>query len=260
MLMIQLCRRSMSLHIRKKRRFFSVYRPSSGTANGRTHDARKLSPSEAGRKAYELAQELKKERAPTSSIETIMAHAGLNHNGKALSPPLELASTFERPPDGDYQSSDFLSNAGEEGFIYGRMGNPTRNSLERIMAEIEAGVDETTGVLNGACTAYSSGMAAVSSIVLAHPNCLVLIPDDCYHGVPSQLITVLTFHGITSKTIDMSDAESVRSHLRDAILYQKRQESQEKYRQQNIDNFPDGSIEDGSLMDKFGIILWIECE
>ena len=68
------------------------------------------------------------------SMESLLAHAGLPlpssslstiHNtiqNQPLSPSLDLATTFERPPDGNY---------GQDGLIYSRIHNPTRTLLEQ---------------------------------------------------------------------------------------------------------------------------------
>jgi cystathionine beta-lyase/cystathionine gamma-synthase len=45
-------------------------------------------------------------------------------------------------------------------------------------------------------TAYASGMAAVSSILVVYPKYHLILPNDCYHGMSSQLVKVLNKHGI----------------------------------------------------------------
>jgi cystathionine gamma-synthase len=65
-------------------------------------------------------------------------------------------------------------------------------------------------------------MAAVSGVLMAlksmnsaaqGANTCVLLPDDCYHGVPHQLITVLETCGIQWQAIDMTNEEAVHSAL-----------------------------------------------
>ena len=199
-------------------------------------------PNEAGQLAYDISLSKPSkndgnnnvdERADQNeaisiklSMDSFLAHAGLplfpnntddnvNLLNQPLSPPLELATTYERPPDGNY---------GQHGNIYSRIHNPTRFLLEEIMAALEhvKQHDDQTNMeknISNYCTAYSSGMAAVSSILLAHPPnskksaIHVILPDDVYHGVPSQLVSVLIQHGISYSSVDMTRIEGVRNHI-----------------------------------------------
>mmetsp|Transcript_3103 Transcript_3103/g.4882 ORF Transcript_3103/g.4882 Transcript_3103/m.4882 type:complete len:537 (+) Transcript_3103:67-1677(+) len=210
-----------------------------------------LDPSKAGNIAHTLRQD--QQYARPKSIDTILAHAGLSFSSLTISgpensplcPPLELATTFERPPDGNYKG----------GYVYSRMGNPTRNLLEKVMAELETTTliaTESDQAVSGASCAFSSGMAAISSILLAHPRCHVLLPDDCYHGVPSQLENVMKMHGVTYETVDMSNEQAVRSKLEEVAQYQLRRrihdENNETKKENDVSN----------LMEDFGLVLWLE--
>lgn len=245
------------------------------SSSKKSNDTSSLDPSKAGQMAYTHRQDqdmvkLVMEQSASKvigssamadarrlhgafpkSIDTILAHAGLSSSladasvseNRPLCPPLELATTYERPPDGDY----------EGGHVYSRMGNPTRNLLEKVMVEIETTPHITNyhRSVSGASCAFSSGMAAISSILLAHPHCHVLLPDDCYHGVPSQLISVLRMHGISFETVDMSDEEAVRSKLEQAAQYQLR-------RRAHAAKVSTRETNDGNLMEDFGLVLWLE--
>lgn len=112
------------------------------------------------------------------SIETQLAHAGCDVQGVGtdeqhggVTPPIHMASTYERSPELDYP----------KGFVYGRTSNPTRSLLEATLARIEGGQE---------AAAFSSGMAAVSAIFQASPKAMVLLPDDVYHGTRTVLDTV----------------------------------------------------------------------
>ena len=69
-------------------------------------------------------------------MSTRLSHAGLappSFGGDGdvnppLSPPLELAMTYERSADGDY---------GEHGCVYSRSCNPTRRLLDEAMGRLE---------------------------------------------------------------------------------------------------------------------------
>ena len=92
------------------------------------------------------------------------------------------------------------------------MDNPTRLLLEKTVFALEcSGVssenDESTSL------AFSSGMQAVTSVILAHSTAngtktTVLIPTDVYHGVRSLLSGVFLRHGVEVRELDMVDNES----------------------------------------------------
>ena len=113
------------------------------------------------------------------------------HGG--LTPPIFLASTFERGEDLEYP----------KGFIYGRASNPTRVLFEQTLAECEGSGDAAAGSEpEGA--AFASGMAAVGAIFQASPGAHVLLPDDVYHGTRTALQTV--FDGwVTFEPVDFTD-------------------------------------------------------
>ena len=187
-------------------------------------------------------------------LDTILSHAGLassssssSFHGKAslnepLTPPLHLSTTFTRPPSGDY----FDEEQGGQGYIYSRMNNPTRNLLEETISNLEIatrnGAARTTSIsttttkaqddsheakesrnfMSMATTcAFSSGMAAISSLLLAlssqtqSPLPLhVIVPTDVYHGVPTVLSSVLTNQvGISFSAVDMTSVQGIQTEL-----------------------------------------------
>jgi cystathionine gamma-synthase len=169
-----------------------------------------ISPSDAGQQAEDIA---KRQVAQKRSIETLLAHSGLNdsHNieNAPMSPPIHLATTYTRPASGIYNYGDLK---------YSRMDNPTRVLLEREMSRLECigSHDDDADVRDeNLCCAFASGMMAVSSIVLSHASPVtVLIPNDMYHGVPTVLMDVLQRFGVTTERVDMLNLVSVK----DAVL------------------------------------------
>ncbi len=200
-----------------------------------------INPPDAGKKAYEercksdsavTKEEMSLHRGSigtTLSMDTMLAHAGLmispqSDMNQPLSPPLHLESTYTRPPSGDY----FDESDGGRGWIYSRIGNPTRTLLEETLSELEfpsqdykdlddgqseSDENEFYGRLHGdvgkekaATCAFSSGMAAAAAVILAFPQPLhIIIPDDVYHGVPSQLKTVFQHQrDLTYSSVDMT--------------------------------------------------------
>ena len=163
------------------------------------------------------------------SPTTILSHAGLplhksapqNNNGP-LSPPLHLATTYSRPASGNYMDAD-----GGRGQIYGRTDNATREILEQTIGTLELmpycraksgerriQADAAKGPETVTC---SSGMAAISTLLLAHPPPVhVVLPDDVYHGVPTLLHTVLQHHGMRLSSVDMRNIDNVEQTVRNA--------------------------------------------
>ena len=75
-----------------------------------------------------------------------------------------------------YQTSTFVQEAPgvNKGYDYARTGNPTRATLEQLIAGLEKG---TTGI------AFSSGLAAIDAIVkLLQSGDEILAVDDIYGG------------------------------------------------------------------------------
>ena len=130
-------------------------------------------------------------------VETIAIHAGnkIDEYSKAVIQPITLSTTYQRAEDGGYP----------EGFIYSRIDNPNRRSLENVLAKLEEAED--------AC-AFSSGNAAASAIFQAlGPGAHIIAPDDMYHGLRAQLLQV--FKGIVDVDFtDLSDIQSVKALIK----------------------------------------------
>jgi cysteine-S-conjugate beta-lyase len=117
----------------------------------------------------------------------------LLHNGNEICPqtgaasiPMYLAST--------YHQFD-LDQPGR--FDYARSGNPTREALEKTIAELEGG---TRGF------AFASGMAAVSTVLLLFSSGDHLVASqDLYGGTYRVMAEVLPRLGITVDFVDTTD-------------------------------------------------------
>lgn len=113
-------------------------------------------------------------------------HTAENSTG-ALTTPIYQSSTFAYGSAEDGRARF----AGEQpGFIYSRMANPTVQTLEQQLAQLE-GADEALVV--------ASGMAAISSIFysLASQGDEVAFIEPVYGGTAAFLIQTLTRAGIT---------------------------------------------------------------
>ena len=130
-------------------------------------------------------------------IETIAIHAGNQTDEKtgAVIQPIVLSTTFERAEDGTFPS----------GYSYGRAANPNRTMLEKVLAELEGGVDAAS---------FSSGNAAGMAVFQSlKPGTHIIGPDDMYHGLRNQIKNL--FAGILEfDFIDVNDQELLRKHIK----------------------------------------------
>ena len=91
-------------------------------------------------------------------FNTKVIHSGHKEDKEtgAVMPPIHLSSTFKQKSPGDFK------------YEYARTNNPTREILEKLLAEIEEG---------NQAFAFSSGMAAI--------NCLTDALDKDFHIICS---------------------------------------------------------------------------
>lgn len=131
-------------------------------------------------------------------VETIAIHAGnrIDESTGAVIEPITLSTTYERGEDGGYPS----------GYMYTRIANPNRTSLEKVLAQLEYGA---------AASAFSSGNAAGGAVFQALlPGSHVLAPTDMYHGLRNLLNVV--YKGILEiDYVDMSNLQEVRNSIKE---------------------------------------------
>jgi len=128
---------------------------------------------------------------------TTLAHAAFDPDEEtgALVPPIHLATTYERDPDGSYP----------KGYMYSRDGNPTRRLLENALAKFEGGVS---------CRAFSSGMAASNAVLQSIPTgSHVVVPNDVYHGVRRLIAEQFQGRGIEVSAVDMTSLDEIESAI-----------------------------------------------
>ncbi|MEX6688543.1 PLP-dependent aspartate aminotransferase family protein [Danxiaibacter flavus] len=102
-----------------------------------------------------------------------------------------------------YQTSTFVQEAPgvNKGYDYSRTNNPTRATLESIIAELEQGA---TGV------AFASGLAAIDAVVkLLESGDEILAVDDIYGGAFRLFTHVYQKFGITVNYVDTTNVENV---------------------------------------------------
>ncbi len=102
-----------------------------------------------------------------------------------------------------YQTSTFVQDAPgvNKGYDYARSGNPTRATLENLIAQLENG---STGI------AFGSGLAAIDAVLkLLQSGDEVVAVDDIYGGAYRLFEQVYKKFGIKVNYVDTSNAENV---------------------------------------------------
>ena len=131
-------------------------------------------------------------------IETAVVHGskGYDPDTGAVSFPIYQSATFRHPAL--YQTT---------GYDYSRLQNPTREELENTIAKLEGG---SFGF------AYSSGMAAVSTIIMAlfAPGDHLIVSDDLYGGTYRMFEEVYRKFGLEFSYVDTSSLPKIKDALK----------------------------------------------
>ncbi len=129
-------------------------------------------------------------------IRSQLIHGGVDgdrHTG-AVSVPIYQTSTYK-----------FTNLTTNSGYDYSRAGNPTREALEKLAAELEGGFGGY---------AFASGMAAITAVLtLFKSGDKILLSDNVYGGTFRVLNQVLVNFGITFELINTNDSEAILSRL-----------------------------------------------
>lgn len=131
-------------------------------------------------------------------INTLTIHAGVEPDPTtgAIMTPIYQTSTYVQPAPAEHK-----------GFEYSRTDNPTRQALEKSIAELEGG---NYGL------AFSSGMASIDIIMrLLNPGDHVIVGNDVYGGTFRLFDKILSRYGLKFTWVDQTDLESVKSAFTD---------------------------------------------
>ncbi len=126
--------------------------------------------------------------APHDAFATRAVHAGAEPDelAGAVSPPIYQTSTYAQDAVGSPR----------RGYEYARTQNPTRERLERAVAELEGG---RFGI------AFASGSAATATIAeLAAPGDEIVIGDDVYGGTFRFFDRVARPRGVVPRYVDLT--------------------------------------------------------
>nr|WP_269467436.1 bifunctional cystathionine gamma-lyase/homocysteine desulfhydrase [Anoxybacter fermentans] len=113
----------------------------------------------------------------------------------AVSVPIYQVSTYKQSSPGQHM-----------GYEYSRTGNPTREALERLIADLEEGV---------AGFAFSSGMAAMSSVIMLFKSGdHLIVSDNVYGGTFRVIDKIFVNLGIEYTLVDTTNLEEVEKAIR----------------------------------------------
>ena len=110
-----------------------------------------------------------------------------------------------------YQTATYLQEIPgvHKGYEYSRTGNPTREAVESLIAELESG---THGF------AFASGLAAITAVLsLFEKGDKLILSDNVYGGTFRLLKQVFQNFGITFELVDTSDIEKIRKAVDEKV-------------------------------------------
>ncbi|NIB41376.1 methionine gamma-lyase [Pseudomaricurvus alkylphenolicus] len=128
----------------------------------------------------------------------------LDHQG-ALAPPVYMTSTFAFP---DIANGGNRFAGEQEGYIYGRLGNPTQTLLEERMASLEGGE---------AALATASGMGAITSALwsLVKAGDEIIADKTLYGCTFAFLQHGMSKFGVNVRYVDMTQPEALAAAITD---------------------------------------------
>lgn len=142
----------------------------------------------------------------TLKFDSLLIHGGSEPGpAGATSVPIVQSSSFAYP---SAESLEDVFRGRAAGLVYTRLGNPTTEALERRLALLEGG---------GAAIATSSGMAAITTAVLAivRAGDEILASSSLFGGTFSLFRDTLSNYGITTRFVDPVDLAGVAGAIND---------------------------------------------
>ena len=126
-------------------------------------------------------------------FETLAVHAGFDPDPAtgAVVPAIQPSATFEQDAVGEPRN----------GYEYARTGNPTRDTLEQAIAQLE-------GAPHG--VAFASGLAATQALFYRlGPGDRLLLGDDVYGGTWRLADKVMARYGVLVDVVDLRDLDAL---------------------------------------------------
>lgn len=132
----------------------------------------------------------------STDISTKLIHGGISTDKftGAVNVPIYQTSTFAQEVPGVHK-----------GYEYSRTGNPTREALEKLIADLESG---TYGL------AFASGLAAITAVLfLFERGDKLVISDNVYGGTFRILDKVFKQYGLSYVMVDTTDPAKVEESI-----------------------------------------------
>ena len=133
-------------------------------------------------------------------LDSLLIHGGVDGDEKtgAVAVPVYQTSTYKQ---------DGLGKT--RGWEYSRTGNPTRDALEKLIAELEQG---EYGF------AFASGLAAINTVLsLFKTDDKLIVSDNIYGGTFRILENVFKNFGIRYEMVNTADIPSVERGITDDV-------------------------------------------
>ena len=130
------------------------------------------------------------------SINTKLIHGGISSDEAtgSVNIPIYQTSTFKQEIPGVHK-----------GYEYSRTGNPTREALENLIAELEEGI---------AGFAFASGLAAITVVLsLFRAGDKLVVSDNVYGGTFRVMDKVFQNFGIEYILVDTTDSEKIEAAI-----------------------------------------------
>ena len=147
-----------------------------------------------------------REKLSKMDFSTRAIHGGYQKNEHgALATPIYQTSTFVF--DSAEQGGKRFALE-EDGYIYGRLGNPTTAQVEEKLAGLEGGE---------AAVATASGMGAITSVIWSHVKAgdHIVAAKTLYGCTFAYLNHGIEKFGVETTFVDTSDPEEVRAAMKD---------------------------------------------
>ncbi len=156
------------------------------------------------------------ENTPATGFQTLCIHGGHRQDAhRAHLTPIYASSTYTFD---NVDQSVALFEGREEGYIYGRFGNPTIREAEEKIALLEGYglTDANNEPLKPAALLHASGMAAIQTLLfgLLSAGDAILTQESLYGGTQETFDRILPQLNITYFTADLNDGEAVAQMLK----------------------------------------------
>lgn len=135
----------------------------------------------------------------THGFSTRAIHSGqaFDPTTGAVVPPIYQSSTFVQDGIGGFRG----------GYEYARSANPTRDSLQTLLADLEGGSHAFS---------FASGLAAEDALLrsVLRPGSRIVMGNDVYGGTHRLVNRLHVPWGVVLETVEMTDLDAVRAAVR----------------------------------------------